>query len=312
MKWPGGANGKKVLVVVAGVLGLVICLWLLTRVGGTTNAEGTGLEYAEAMGRATGNVATRDEGAVSRPNLLAKAFRESQECAAKSRVRDVVRCPCCGWCGAETDLIVRGNLGRHVACPVCGTYGRHRDSCERLGGNPALLSPRELHSHRPFRLLHFGPQKQMEHVLASVPDVDQFLVDKLAKGYRYNPDTLEVDITDLRFPTGFADGAILLHVLEHISEFDTALAEVGRVLRHGSWLLVSVPCEPSSNAVTRDCRGLQSNKERIDCARQWDHVWWFACKDFIARVERAGFRCPASEYNSVVHQSMCYRLPHHD
>eukprot|EP00211_Chloroparvula_japonica_P005340 CAMPEP_0119123946 /NCGR_PEP_ID=MMETSP1310-20130426/3707_1 /TAXON_ID=464262 /ORGANISM="Genus nov. species nov., Strain RCC2339" /LENGTH=360 /DNA_ID=CAMNT_0007113819 /DNA_START=52 /DNA_END=1134 /DNA_ORIENTATION=+ len=239
-------------------------------------------------------------------SLVVMYYRKSLACARERQGEGIVRCPCCGWCGAKSEL---QGAKRKVVCPNCHSRPRHRDGCERFGRDPSLFVPFNREANRPFRLLHFGPFDQMRLALATVRGLDQVMVDKLVKGYHYNKDTLEVDVTDLYFPDNFADGAILLHVMEHITAFDKGLSEVARVMRPGSWLLVNVPCDPNKGATTRDCRGLGSNEERMKCANQWDHVWWFSCADFRSRVESFGFRCPLPGQDERT-DSILYGLQH--
>ena len=115
--------------------------------------------------------------------------------------------------------------------------------------------------------------------ISLIKRVDQISLDYFAPGYAYSPMTLSADVASLSFPDEFADGMIILHVLEHIPEIRSAVKHLSRVLRRETgWALIEVPCETTLSQ-TVDCR-FKSRKERIDCAGQHDHVWRFNCSDF--------------------------------
>jgi SAM-dependent methyltransferase len=54
----------------------------------------------------------------------------------------------------------------------------------------------------------------------------------------------QASVTELPFPDGTFDGAVLAEVLEHVEEDGRALTEVARVLRPGGVLALSVPANP--------------------------------------------------------------------
>ena len=190
-------------------------------------------------------------------------------------------CPCCGWKGKEFAPAGKRKT-KNRQCPRCRARERHRKVCYTLSqGNYFNTS----HPY-PFRLVHFGAQPQMEKVINTFDDVDQVSVDYFYPGYnKYSKNVLKADVTDLRLPDNFAQGIIILHVLEHISELEKAFDELKRVLDNTGWIFVEVPCNSSP---TKDCRGLQSDKERIKCGYQHDHVWKFNCDEIYQKI-RARF-----------------------
>lgn len=215
-------------------------------------------------------------------------------------------CPCCGWTGPSFKMIKRRKVPR--LCPRCGSLECHRRGCalalaggtERRGpdascASPMLVPPQtSQEAGIPFRLVHFGPHRKMESLLAHSGHVDQVSLDFFAPGYTQLYDSnhvLQGDVTNIRLPDAFADGIVILHVLEHIAALDQALQELRRVLKPTTgWILAEVPCRPKGMNGTRDCRTMTGMEERVKCGGQWDHVWMFDRNDFLGRFEGAGFK----------------------
>ena len=142
-----------------------------------------------------------------------------------ARGRPEFECPICGYIGP-----FMGDAGRSEAkCPSCAGVERHR---------LLWLTIRELSSRYNFdekSLLHVGPEKQFK---------DRFRrrfggytsADLEAKGVDH-----KVDLCDLPFRERSFDVVIAGHVLEHIKEDRTALANIRRVLKPGGFAILQVP-----------------------------------------------------------------------
>lgn len=115
-------------------------------------------------------------------------------------------------------------------------------------------------------------------------------------GYKYSDLVLHADVVNLSLPTNFAQGIIILHVLEHISKLDTAFSELKRVLHPKGWIIAEVPCRV--NVETKDCRGLMTEAERFECTGQRDHVWVFGCKDWTHRLNEH-FDCSQVQFKTL-------------
>jgi hypothetical protein len=200
-------------------------------------------------------------------------------------------CPCCGLILKDKKFSPFGaSMSPDRMCPQCGSVERHRRVCTLFAGaakyglsTDSFLKPPNGFNH-PFRLLSFGPHRQMEAEISSFPDVDHVGLDYFYPGYSYSNSTLHADVQDLKIPDGFADGIIILHVLEHVPDLPQAFSELSRVLRNESgWALVEVPCR--SGISTKDCR-LNTSEERHTCAGQHDHVWRFGCEDFALMLRQ--------------------------
>lgn len=142
----------------------------------------------------------------------------------------------------------------------------------------------------PMRVVHFGPHTSMRKGIDTAPLVDQIPLDFGAEGYvgKY-PGALVADVSKLALPDGLADGVFIAHVLEHVADLEAALEHLRRVLVPGTgWLWVEVPCTDAFQ--TRDCRGMGAEELKRSCV-QFDHVWYFNCDDFAARLAAAGLAC---------------------
>ena len=209
-------------------------------------------------------------------------------------------CPCCGATTAAPFQVF--GTRPDAKCPQCRALERHRTSCAVLGTQPELLDIEQEHLRKrafdnaptgALRMIYFGPQPDMAlQIDASAAKIDQIWADfKDDTLYNRNETTKTVhaDVTSLRFPDNFAHGAIILHVLEHIPDLQLALAEISRVLKPMSWILLEVPFREKESTV--DCRGATTDEERIKCAGQKDHVWSFSTPDFEAELRKANLTC---------------------
>lgn len=227
--------------------------------------------------------------------------------AAKRAHESHGACPCCGFVGRLKKILHKdtGNIRADGECPVCGARERHRACCYEL----AKLVPAE----EKFRLLHFGPQLQMENQIARMVQVDQISMDFFQTTsvghYKYSKNTLFGDVTNLPLPNSFVDGIILLHVLEHVPALATGLAELHRVLREDGWMILEVPCSANMQR-HRFCGSNSTFSERVKCAGQNDHYWRLSCKQFLQQTEDAGFSCKSASCSQWNDAQFRARQPH--
>lgn len=191
-------------------------------------------------------------------------------------------CSCCGFTGE----FVSGPGGRpNAGCPRCGSLERHRFL--QLAGpllrsmwipetrppeRATLIEVAPSHATHAFRRL-FGVAKTVD----AYPEADKREVDIVAS------------LTDLPFPSDYADVLLGLHVLEHIPDDRQAMAEIVRVLAPTGVAVLQVPL---SGRDTTDEEVLDTAEERLARYGQADHVRFYG-NDFFARLNEAGLICAA-------------------
>lgn len=84
------------------------------------------------------------------------------------------------------------------------------------------------------------------------------------------------------------DYLICSHVLEHVNNPDKALMELLRILKPGGKAILMVPINPYIENTIED-PSHTTIEERLRHYGQEDHLRLFAKKDFMNRIEKAGF-----------------------
>jgi SAM-dependent methyltransferase len=98
-----------------------------------------------------------------------------------------------------------------------------------------------------------------------------------------------LDLQDMsRYRTGQFDRFLCSHVLEHVPDDRRAMSELHRVLKPGGWGIAMVPISLSLET-TREDPSVLLPRERTRLFGQSDHVRLYAKRDFVARLENAGF-----------------------
>ncbi|MBK8341300.1 MAG: methyltransferase domain-containing protein [Flavobacteriales bacterium] len=201
----------------------------------------------------------------------------------KRRLRDValrgdtVRCPLCDR-GAIAFLPSGTPPRPHALCPFCGSLERTR----MMG---LALKERELPKPGQ-RILHVAPDRSLRQMLRNAPGVTYIAGDKHAPGYSYPKDTIDLDVTALRFPDDHFDLIICSHVLEHVPDDRTAMRELRRVLRPGGTAILLVPM--SDRPTTDEDPSVTDPQERFRRFGQTDHVRLYG-SDYFDRLREAGF-----------------------
>src|SRR5262249_54035732 len=90
---------------------------------------------------------------------------------------------------------------------------------------------------------------------------DELNIRLAGRSYPWLP-MVQADATALPFPDGAVDAVLILDVVEHLSDAESVLAEVRRVLKPGGALIVSVPHRGPLSA-------LDSNNAYSALRRRW-------------------------------------------
>jgi len=139
----------------------------------------------------------------------------------------------------------------HARCVTCGALERHR-ALVRAAGDRLLNPPRR------GRVLEAGPLSRWVYGRFLTEAGWRYTsIDRWRRGNPRDPREVgfvdhEADLTDLRrFRARSFDLFIAQHVIEEIVEYERALAEIARVLRHGGVALLEIPYDPGVLTSTR-------------------------------------------------------------
>src|SRR5688500_18775243 len=158
------------------------------------------------------------------PRYKQAARRAFLRLASITNAGSRVTCPCCG---GSFRKFARFH-GANEQCPRCGSLVRERAialylrdvlDLQSTGGDVLLVAPAAL---QPWL-------RSIESVRMISVDLDPSMAD------------VQADVTDLPFAGGSFDLVVCLHVLEHVPDDRTAVAEFLRVLRPGGTAVRQVP-----------------------------------------------------------------------
>jgi SAM-dependent methyltransferase len=219
--------------------------------------------------------------------------------AVPRRYRYVIR-------GAALRLVGPLFRGENVTCPCCARRSRRWVSF----GYPNRLCPRCSSSERSRLLMLYlrnetpffsdGECLTVAHFAAEYSLMRQFSrlsnLDYIAADLDPPFGGIEMDIRALPLAAQSVDIAICSHVLEHVPEDGTAMAELRRVLRPGGLALVMVPRDPR-RATTYEDHSITTPEGRLVAFGQDDHVRVYGL-DFEDRLRAAGFEVAGLSYTA--------------
>jgi SAM-dependent methyltransferase len=189
-----------------------------------------------------------------------------------------VTCPCCGH---SFKRFFPFNNRPKAECPFCLSLERHRLLYLFFKSNPAF-------SDSSKKLLHIAPEKCLQPFLRAAFGANYTAGDKFTEGYSgYAKDTINLDVTALKFPDNSFDILICNHVLEHVPEDRKAMSEVRRVLKPGGFAILQVPIDVGRPTTFED-PNITDPKEREKHFGQYDHVRVYG-DDYKDRLEQIGF-----------------------
>jgi Methyltransferase domain len=184
-----------------------------------------------------------------------------------------VVCPCCGGSFRRfMSFASRPN----ARCPKCWSLERHRvlwlyltEDSDLLEGSPAIL--------------HFAPEFALRRALRSMVSGPYVTADLEASSLA----DISADITDIPVADGSFDLVLCNHVLEHVPDDATAIAELFRVLRPGGTAVMQYPVD-NARELTFEDASITSPAARRRAFGQWDHVRLYG-RDHVRRLAGAGF-----------------------
>jgi hypothetical protein len=189
-------------------------------------------------------------------------------------------CPCCEWHFRKflpcTQTFVPG-----VACPRCGSLGRHRLMWLYFSNRTRLLYDR-------LRVLHFAPEFCIQRRLRSLSNIGYISADLNSPWAR-----TRIDVTHIGVPDNTYDIVLCSHVLEHVPQDRVAMKEICRILKPGGWAILQVPIR--WNRSTYEDPGIVTPEEREKAFGQNDHVRIYG-NDYLDRLRDAGFDATVDQY----------------
>lgn len=187
------------------------------------------------------------------------------------------QCPCCEWrlrAFTAKRAILRPTADGY--CPRCNAKARHRRDWLYLQNNTNLFS-------EPVKLLEVGPRWAFARRFQRMPNIEYVGLDLVRRGLEV---TAIGDVTALSMPSGSFDAVICIHVLEHIEDDRSALAEMYRVLKPGGWAIITVPIR--LHHLTYEDPAITAPEDRARAFGERGHVRRYGT-DFLDRLISAGF-----------------------
>jgi SAM-dependent methyltransferase len=177
--------------------------------------------------------------------------------------------------------------GYHLddVCPRCLSNARERLAFLYLKTKATLFS-------EPLRVLHVAPEPNIERVLGAQPRLKYVTADL------FEPNVMtRFDLMNLPFADNTFDAIICNHVLEHVPNDRTAMAEIHRVLKPEGWALLQVPIALALDKTIEDPTA-STEADRIRLFGQNDHVRLYTAADYVERLQATGFRVSATKGGS--------------
>ena len=185
-------------------------------------------------------------------------------------------CPCCGW---RLRAFTTGGLSlrrrHHGYCPRCNSKARHRRVWLYLRERTNLFDDQ-------MRLFEVSPKYSFSRRFVRMPNIEYVTGDISTR-----PNVaLKMDLTAVPLRSCSFDAVICQHVLEHIEDDRSAIAEIYRILRPGGWALISVPLR--LDQPTYEDASIVTPADRKAAFGEISHVRFYGY-DLRERLADAGF-----------------------
>ncbi|RXJ49383.1 class I SAM-dependent methyltransferase [Gelidibacter gilvus] len=184
----------------------------------------------------------------------------------------------CDICKTKLNRFIK--LESHdLLCPACGSRSRTR----RLYN--LLLQDNALEGH----VLHFSPSRSLYRTFKKLDSINYFSTDfenEFVADY-------SIDIRKIDFEDSYFDTIICYHILEHIEEDFTAMAELFRVLKPNGTCYLQTPFK--NGDIYEDAT--KTNKsQRLEAFGQDDHVRIYSVQGLKKRLEQVGFKVSVKSF----------------
>lgn len=199
---------------------------------------------------------------------------------------ETVYCPICSH-SYNTFLSFGLKRRFNALCPNCSSLERHRLIWLFLKENNLLDGKG--------KFLHVAPENAFFHKFRKIWNDNYFPVDKFEEGYNYPEPTQNADITKLDFQDNYFDFIMCNHVLEHITDEESAIKELKRVLKPGGKAILQVPLDYTLEKTFED-NAITDPKQREINFGQHDHVRLYGL-DYKKRLENYGFVVEENKLN---------------
>ena len=181
-------------------------------------------------------------------------------------------CPACGRTARTFLPAGRDGARPDALCPWCGSLERHRFVCLFLVREAGIVTPAAT-------VLHFAPERAMARAFRRLGARSVVTLD-----VEPGKADLAADAAALPFPAAAFGFVYCSHVLEHVLDDASAMAELRRVLAPGGVALIQVPIREGA---TLEDRTITTPEGRLAAYGQEDHVRFYG-DDFPDRLRRAG------------------------
>lgn len=205
-----------------------------------------------------------------------------------------VHCNCCGK--SFITFLPAGIVKRaNARCPNCGSLERHRLVWNFIENKTDLLT-------KPHKILHSAPELYYSKKFKQNANINYVAIDKYPDEYNYSTETIDMDLTDLKFEDNSFDFIICNHVLEHIPNDTDAMREMYRVLSQGGKAILNVPFEKDRENTFEDFT-ITDPAKKLELFGQTDHVRIYSGKDYKKRLESVGFTVEQIDFVSTFSKS---------
>lgn len=196
-----------------------------------------------------------------------------------------------GWKNVPRLIVALDVIGSDVenfSCPYCGAHDRERHLLMYFD-RASVWEKIEKGN-----ILHFAPEKTLIPRILSAKPEKYIKADLLPR----TADIVREDITQLSFANCTFDLVIANHVLEHVSNDISALAEIYRVLKPGGYAILQTPYSAKLHRTWEDA-GINTDITRLQAFGQEDHSRLFGC-DIFDRFTSVGLQSLVASHDQLL------------